>query len=343
MADELTVTLYKVANCGYIKEDDGSIFGGLRDICDDFLEWLPHLATVGETATFEPAESDSFLRTFCFDARRIPGVDAILIATWNESENAEDEIQLLAVNAAIGHADISSVEIDKGSLPGYPAYFVFMPADGRLLNLRFEHRLNGTRALQRYIQGFMARESRFCMWDPKNADRLLGYSPDGNKVAKGYEPKFEYQLVRRGGRIDWFRSQSASIRKVVRRAVVYPAVEEHRAFFDGAQRLLGLAPNRRLKAGINFQYEYKTHLDLPKLDQIIEGCANPENAEDSWSDVGFEMARQSGKIHWLSGSYAREKASLRVAKTSGGMVDTEELAVLLGKGHLQRLLASVLG
>lgn len=341
MAGELTVTLYKVASCDYHNEGEGETFAGVREIFDDVLEWLPGLASIGETLTYEPSEDGSLLRTFCFDARRIPGFDAILFAMWNESANVDDTIQLLAVNSAIGNADVSAVEIDASSLPGYPSYFVVIPGEAQFLNLRFEHRLNGTKAFQQYVRGFMSREARYCRWS-EDGLHLLGYSPDEGGPRQGYTPRFEYQLVRRAGRTSWFRDRVSDIRKIVRRTVIYPAIDEHRTFFDEAQRLLGMRPNRRLRAGINFQYEYKTHLDLGKLNAILEQCAQPA-LDDDWSDVGFEFAKQSGKIHWISGSYAREKEQLQVPRTEGGMVNTAELAVLLGQGHLARLLRSARG
>lgn len=342
MADEVNISLFSIRRCGYFDDATGQQFGDLAGAAEDLIDWLDGLGTIGESVTFDPKEDDPFLRVFCFDARPIPGRNAYLIATWNESESDEDEIQLLRMDAAIGDADVSVVTIDPTSLPGYPAYFVFLPDSGQVMNLRFEHRRNGSPAFQRYITAFLAGCSRHCVWDSKNSAKLLGYAEDGKTLGEDYEPAFEYQLVRRQGNIDWIRGQVSNIRKIKRKATVRPVIEAHRSFLDDAFIMLGLKRNNRLKADINFEYEFKTHLTLDKLNKIIEHCSNGVDEEDAWNDVGFEMAKASGKTHWISGSYAREKDVLNVPRTEGGMHDTAALAAILGDGHLERLIASAL-
>lgn len=340
---EVSVTAYKIADCRFFDEATGEEFGDAAAVMENLLQWIGKLATVGESCTYEPKPDDPFLRAYCFDARRIPGEQAYLLAMWNESDSKDDSIQLLSVDSAIGEADVSNVDIDPQASPGYPAYFVVMPERGLILNLRFEHRLNGSQPFRRYILGFMQESSDFCVWDEDDDTKLLGYCEDMAKwdADSAFLPLFRYQLVRRGGDTDWLRRQVTNIRKVIRRAIIYPKLPEHRPMYESAYGILGLTPNNRQSAGINFEYDFKVRLTPEKLEQIIAECA-PGEVDDAWSDVGFVMAKQASKIHWLSGSYAREKSVLDVARTEGGMVDPESLANILGAGHLQRLLNEAL-
>ncbi len=261
---------------------------------------------------------------------------------WNEAANDEDSIQLLSVASRIGHADVSSATIDPQSKPGYPAYFVVLPDREIILNLKFEHRLNGSQSFKRYILGFLRDCTRFCIWDEGNPDKLLGYSPTQEiEENTSYLPEFEYHLLRRQGNIEWLQAQSSNIRKVRRRAVVNPTISNHKTFLDSSFELMGLPVNNRLKAEIRFEYEFKTHLTLEKLNKVIDACS-VEGDDSAWEDVGFVMAKASGKTHWVSGSYAREKTRLEPPRTQGGMIDTEALARLLSNGQLERLLAVAL-
>ncbi len=340
--EEVNVTAYKVSSCRFYDEARGEQFGDLVAVMEDFQGWIDALGTIGETSTFEPKDKDNFLHVYCFDAREIPGGSgAYLICTWNESENNEDSIQLLSVNTPIGQPDLSTVDIDPQTRPGYPAYFVVVPERDLMLNMRFEHRLNGSQGFKRYILGFMTECSSYCVWSKNDENKLLGYSGTGRlEKDAAYIPEFAYQLLRRAEDIQFLRRQVGNIRKVVRRAVVRPTIEEHKTFLDHALILLGLRPNNRLKADINFEYEFKTRLTEAKLNGIIENYEENE-AGQHWPDVGFVMAKMSQKVHWLSGKYAKEKCRIDVSRNTGGLINAEALAATLGEGELERLISEV--
>lgn len=340
--EEVNVTAYKITSCRFYDEARNEEFGDTAAVMADFLEWVRGLGTIGESSTFEPTDNDNFLHVYCFDAREIPGATgAYLISTWNESESKDDSIQLLSVNTPIGQPDLSTVDIDPQTRPGYPAYFVVMPEKELLLNMRFEHRLNGSQGFKRYISGFMRECSKYCVWSKKDENHLLGYSNDGPLEAdSSYLPEFKYQLMRRSEDIHFLQRQVGNIRKVIRRALVRPTIEEHKTFLDHAWILLGLRPNNRLKAAINFEYEFKTRLTEEKLNGIIENYE--ENETDlPWADVGFVMAKKSQRVHWLSGKYSKEKCRIDVFRDTSGLIKTEALAATLGKGELERLISEV--
>jgi hypothetical protein len=329
--EDVTITQYSISECGFYA-DEKYLFGDAGTIFHSFGEWIEGLDSIGESSTYTPNEDDGFLRTFCVDIHSLKAGDARLIVTWNELESVEEGVQVIEIDSKIGEAEVTAVEIDAMSLPGYPAFFFVEPDAGRILNVRFEHRLNGSRQFQRFVTGYMASSSPYCVWDKNNEDQLLGYRENlKSKIAKGAAPEFGTRLVSMPGRQDFLIGRCPDIRKVIRRASVSPQVEAQKTFLDSAYALLGLKPNNRLRADVAFEYQFKVRLTEEKLKAIISEYEKTE--EDTWSDVGFTLARESSKVHWLSGAAARGKGRIDVTRTQGGMIDIESLVNYANKNY----------
>jgi len=335
--EEVTATLYLVSECRYYDENANKSFCDLGLVLNDLVKWLEGLASIGESCTYEPTQDDSFLRAFCLDVRALDRHQAALIVTWNELSSVEEGVQLISSQAAIGEAEVSTVAIDALSLPGYPAFFVLFPETGALLNLRFEQRLNGMQAFKRFMLGFMQESSKWCVW--ANDDKLRGYAEDGANVEGDYLARFETMMSRRRSNLDWLRREVGNVRKIIHRKLIRPVVEEHRSFLDMSFSLLGLSPNKRLRADIDFEYDFKIKLNEERLNKIIEEF-DKKGLEDGWTDVGFVMAKDSSKKHWLSGSICREKFGIELKRMQSGMVDIDHLVEMLNENlddFLQRV------
>jgi len=319
---DATVTLYTIGSCGFYS-DEGRVFGGPKGTFLDLKEWAKTLETIGESATYTPSEDDPTLRCFCIDIRKLDKQDCYLIATWNELARIEDGVQLLAVASHIGDAQVSSVKVDTMSLPGYPAYFFVDAGLKQAINFRFEQRLNGSSQFQRLVAGFLKSYSKWCSWDPHDPDQLIGYSASKEDPVVDVEPLFSTKLFRRGYQVDFIKENVGNIRRVVKRASVNPTIEAHKTFLDSSFEILGLPINNRLTAEIPFQYQFKTKLTPAKFDSIVSSYET--DPDHPWDDVGFVFARDSGKVHWLSGCIARQKWQIDVARTESGMVDVDEL------------------
>jgi hypothetical protein len=326
--EEVTVTLYKINKCGFFL-DGNFLFGSIANTFAGMGRWLTGLGSIGETSTYSPNEDDDILRAFCVDARQLAAPGLSLIVTWNELARVEEGVQVLEVNSQIGHAQVNTVAVDAMSLPGYPAFFCVDSNRGYILNIRFEHRLNGSRQLQKFIQGFLASASEWCVWDGVDDGRLIGYGERDQEVADGANPEFSHVLMRVAGETDYLRQNSENVRKIIKRALISPQIEEHKTFLDIAFKRIGLPVNNRLRASIPFQYEFKTRINREKFDGIVAEYEN-RLADDSWTDVGFTLARESSKIHWLSGGIARSKIMLDVRREDGGMVSIDHLVDVLG-------------
>lgn len=320
--EDVTLTLYKVSSCGFYS-DSGHHFATLDEVFRSFSAWVGGLASIGESSTYAEDVNSDILRAFCMGAREV-GDGLFVVSTWNELASVSDGIQILKMDSPIGDPGVTSVSVDALSLPGYPSYFVVDCATEKLLNLRFEQRLNGSRQFQRMMQGFLSVASDWCV---KNSDGdIVGYSDDEADdvmVEAGVEAKFSTRLCRVSAEYDYLRGRCLDIRKVVRRASISPVIAEQKVFLDSAFSIAGMPVNNRLRADVNFEYKFKTRLTPEKLEGII--LQYEDNSGDDWEDVGFEFARQSGKVHWLSGSAAKKPSSLPVARTDSGMIDFESI------------------
>lgn len=324
--EEATLTLYRIRQCGFYDAGEEHQFGTLAETMRRLLDWTSTLASIGESSTYGVDEDADILRAFCLDLRDL-GNGRYLLATWNELPTVEEGVQILQVKSRIGAADISAVAMDAMSLPGYPAFFCIDTRRQRVVNIRFDQRLNGSRQFQKFVAGFLSSASPWCVWDADDEERLLGYSDDDGddpEILDGAVARFATSMVRVNADENHIRENVNDIRKIIRRATVDPVVATHKTFLDSAFQLAGLPINNRLRAEINFQYEFKTRLTPEKLEAVI--AAHDRGVEDSWDDVGFVFARESQKIHWLSGAVARTKRQLEVERLEGGVIDVEALA-----------------
>ncbi|MFC5441661.1 hypothetical protein [Rhodanobacter ginsenosidimutans] len=326
--EDITATLYGISVCRYHDEDAADSFCDLGLVLEDIQEWLGGLASIGESCTYEPSQDDSFLRTFCLDIKPLASDRAVLVVTWNELSSVEDGVQLISAGSAIGEAEVSTVAIDALSVPGYPAFFVLLPQENLLLNLRFEQRLNGMSAFKRFVLGFMQESAKWCVWQQN--DKLLGYAEDQQSVTGNFLPEFATSMSRRASNLDWFRREVGNIRKVVHRKLIRPVIESHRTYLDMTFGFLGLEPNRRLRADIDFEYDFKIRLTEDKLQKIFDEYEQTA-LDDGWTDVGFILARDAQKKHWLSGSICREKISKDIRRTESGTIDIDHLVEILNE------------
>lgn len=335
--EDATLTLYNIEKCGFYSGDEFR-FATTTEAIEAFEGWARNLASVGESTTYDPTEDDAFLRAFCLDVRRLGRSNARLIVTWNELAHVEDGVQTVAMNSPIGHAEVAVMQLDPMSLPGYPAYFVLDPARNQVLNIRFEQRLNGSRQFQRFIQGYLGGFSDWCIW---NNDRsaLRGYG-NANRLTEGVMPEFSTSLVRTAGDVDYIRTHVDDVRKVVRRANISPVIEEHRSFLASAFGFLGLRPNNRLRADVQFQYEFKTRLDAEKFGQIVAEYEKDPN--DPWNDVGFVLRRDAQRVHWISSAIARTRIRIDVGRTADGMINIDQLVAYLSENMREGFQALVL-
>ena len=97
-------------------------------------------------------ESD-LLRTFCYSVDSNSG--EYLMTTWNENADVGGKQAAIDSRGITGSATIETAEPPEGYIPGYPAFFWFIPNRNIFATIQLNTRLNGRRNLNSYLQGFL--------------------------------------------------------------------------------------------------------------------------------------------------------------------------------------------
>jgi len=125
MKEEADITFYNINKCGYFKYgNDTPEFGNVADTFAELKEWTSNEGmTLGETCTYEIAESEDILRTFCFGLIKNASTGDYLLTTWNETPSTEGNVASVETSKPVGEAEVSLTELPAGSIPGYATYF----------------------------------------------------------------------------------------------------------------------------------------------------------------------------------------------------------------------------
>lgn len=317
--EDVVVTEYDLVSTCYVPSN-GPEFGNAVDTFADLVAWLRQLATIGETCTYDAVQDLSFLRTFLLDVRDIAG--GYLFVTWNEESGTEGAIRTIAAGSAIGHAVAEELPVDQFQVPGYPSYFVVLPAQNKMANIRFEQLRNGNTQFKHYVTSFMSKLSNVVAFD---ADGIIeGYRDAATgTLYPNCEVSFRTRVLRRDADLVNIRARHADVRRVIRRTYISPIVAEEKTVLNMLREKIGMAPNNRLKADIPIEYKLDLRTTPEQLDAMM--AAGMESDGD-WSDMGFIFARETQQVVWLSGAMRREKLKLDVDRSADGMIDVSSLA-----------------
>lgn len=144
MPEEAHITFYDIVKCGYhYRGQDIPAFGGLLDTLAQLRDWaFRDDRPLAETCTYEIEDTDSVLRTFCFDFAESENNDVLLV-TWNETETLDGSMASVNGTDPAGQAHVSTNEVPPGHIAGYPTYFWFVPEYNVFAAIRFGNRANG--------------------------------------------------------------------------------------------------------------------------------------------------------------------------------------------------------
>lgn len=160
--EQVKVSLYKIASCGYYPRGNHNHpqFGGVDDILRDMQRWGAD-KRLAHTKTFDPLDGGNHLPVYLVDATRHG--TAWLLTLWNESHNTEGTITSINGQAAVGNADVSETEVEEGHIPGHATYFWFLPDEGLMASVRFQHPTTGVSGMNKYMRCFVQRFTSFAV------------------------------------------------------------------------------------------------------------------------------------------------------------------------------------
>ena len=330
--EEAKVTFYKIEKCGlYEYGADVPKLGNVTDFLIQLEAWVKkNDKPLDETCTYAIEESEDVDRTFCYDIIADGRTGDFLLTTWNETPSYEGKVAAVLAKSKVGSAKIEFTKLPKDSIPGYAAYFWFIPSKNVFATIRFQHRLNGKKNLDKYIKEFISKFSDYVVLDESGeADfNVIGYSEkDGDKPINLYS-QFKTSIVRKPGQIDYILERKSKIRKITRHNRLSPKSAECQEFWQKALLNLGLKKKRNLNSEVNFSYEFSFAPSEPELKEMIAEWE--KNHDSKWDDIGFTLKGEQVP-RWLSKSLARDMIELDVKRVNEEIVDTRSLLDQLAK------------
>lgn len=324
--EEAKVTFYQIEKCGLYEygADDAKI-GGVSDFLNQLKAWVEkNDKPLVETCTYAIEESEDVDRTFCYDLITNGVTGDFLLITWNETPSYEGRVAAVQAKSKVGSAKVEFTKLPKDSIPGYATYFWFIPSKNVYATVRFQHRLNGKKNLDKYFKEFISKFSDYVVLaDDGEADfNVAGYSEKDGEEPLNLHSQFKTSIVRKTGQIDYILKQKKQIRKITRHNKLSPKIPECQEFWQKVLLNLGLKKQRNLNSEVNFSYEFSF---TPSETELKEMISEWERSHDSkWDDIGFTLKGEQVP-RWLSNSLARDEFDLDVKRINEEIVDAKSI------------------
>lgn len=324
--EEAKVTFYQIDRCGlYEYGAEDPTFGEVSDFLTQLKTWVnKNDKPLDETCTYAIEESEDVDRTFCYDLVSNGITGDFLLTTWNETPSYEGRVAAVKAKSKVGSAKVEFTKLPKDSIPGYATYFWFIPSKNVYATIRFQHRLNGKKNLDKYLKEFISKFSDYVVLSEEGeADfNVTGYSEKDSDDPLNLHSYFKTSIVRKPGQIDYILDQKDNIRKVTRHNRLSPKLAECQELWQKALFNLGLKKQRTLNSEVNFSYEFSFAPSKGELEEMIAEWE--KNHESKWDDIGFTLKGEHVP-RWLSNSLARNQFELDVKRIDEEVVDARSL------------------
>ncbi|HET8898794.1 MAG TPA: hypothetical protein VFN09_08505 [Rhodanobacteraceae bacterium] len=345
MIEDMHVTFYRVAHCGYYAVGaDKPVFGNMVNLLGEVHAWLQG-KELAHTRIGAASDDSEQMPVYISELHQSQGT--YLLTAWNEvPANADGFVASVPANARVGAVQQVNNKVAKGTIPGYPTLFWLLPEKGLLATLRFHQAITGQKALQEYLEQFLATQSSHAVLQPEkgNGDDathdLWGYRAHAKATPTGrVAPRFRTKLVTKPGEIELITRRVDDIRKVHRRAELVLKDTSERAMWQRAMRFIGLNPGEVKSKKARLQASLSTTLTSAELKTLIKDWRDNHHGS-AWDDCGFQFTGES-EIHWLSGVRASGDFKIDVVRGEGNaQIETAKLlaSVLRMKSSLLGLL-----
>lgn len=339
MTTKLKVTIFNVNKCGYYRRNEKKpSFSGLSDTLLNLSEWVKG-KTLLQTATFA-ADGEEVMESYCFDIRS--GLkNNYLFTTWNKIPMAEGGVQTANPLNTVGNVSVKLAEVVDGNIPGYPAFFYFIPSKDLCVALRpHKQAHNGHQPLIRYMNGFLEKFSKYTVFsDESDPDgyEILGYSVDGNIDEENSAfPAYTSHPKRLPGQEQYLKANRHLIRKMVKKDKLDLNIQANKSLIDKILSLTGIqnTPTTKTKE-LNFKYEIQLSPSEEEFDEIVKKYKSVKNGS---TEIGFKLIGNSSEVFWLSHINAKGEIEVGIDVDENGILSSEKLIAEIEKSHLPRLL-----
>jgi len=322
------ITFYRVEKCGlYDYDSEASSLGSLTDFLNQLMGWsIKGGKPLEETCTYSIEESEDVDRTFCCDIVKNGVTGDFLLTTRNETPAYEGKVAAVKGASPVGTAKVEFTKLPKDSIPGYATYFWFVPSKNVFATIRFQHRLNGKKNLDKYFKEFISKFSDYVVLSEEVNDtfdfNIIGYAASEEEEAKHLYPSLKTSIVRKPGQISYILSQVNKIRKVTRHNKLSPKLQNNQDFWQRALSELGLKKQRKLENDVHFSYEFSFTPSDSELKEIIKEWEKEHDSK--WDDIGFTLKGEQSP-RWLSNSLARGEFDLNVKRIDEEIVEAKSI------------------
>ncbi|WP_027329114.1 hypothetical protein [Marinimicrobium agarilyticum] len=322
------ITFYEIERCGYYRHGEQTPeFGNVGLILQQIKNWVhSDGVSLEDTCTYAIEESEDVLRTFCYDIVSDASTGDYLLTTWNETPSYDGKVAAVKGASKVGSAKVEFGKLPKNSIPGYATYFWFIPSRNLFATIRFQHRMNGKRGLDKYMKEYVGKLSDYVVEsEDGDADfNIIGYADLDESNPQGLNALFRTSIVRKPGKISYIFKNRRSIRKIVRHNKLIPNDKVSKGTWEQAfKHLFSEARSAPpLDSSVNFSYEF---LYMPEEDELKDMVREwEENHDSKWDDIGFGISGEQTPV-WLSNSLARDDVDLDVKRMDEEVVDGKSI------------------
>lgn len=333
------IGFFKIKKCGYYRYGEQEpAFGQVSQLLQQISEWSNALS-LARTKTYQPSEQ--LMPAYLYDLKRKDG--DWLLTLWNETPASESGVASVQADGLVGDAEVHINEIVKGSIPGFPSYFWFVPEAGVFANLRFQYELAGHAQLQKYLTAFLERSSPHVAYAEETAAgvdaEILGYRENDDDEPFKFHPHFKSEVFTKPGQLDLLRNRVTDITRVHRRITLQLQTAEDLAGWQWLWRKIKGKEKARQTDDVSVSYDLKSPVSGAEFDDIISTAET--DIENGWDDIGFDV-KGFQTTQWLRKSYARDRIDVDVKWKNDEIVDGDSLLEQLNrlKPELMKLLES---
>ncbi len=322
--EQVKVSLYKVASCGYYPRGNHNQpqFGAMSDILRDLRRWGAG-KRLAHTKTFDAVDGGNYLPVYLVDATH-QGT-SWLLTLWNESHNTEGTVTSINGQAAVGNADVSETEVEEGHIPGHATYFWFLPDEGLMASVQFQHPTTGVSGMNKYMRCFLQRFTSFAVLGEPDQDgqrAIVGYRSDPRAAPEHYVARFKTETFVKPGPLDEILANAANIRKLERRVNLDLAIRTEKTFFQKLLEGVHLAEHQTQQHEAKIKYEVQVNgLEEDEVREIISQWREEDHDD---SDYGF-VIRGDNNTRWLGKEFVREAFELEIERDNTELVRPQSL------------------
>ncbi|MDX5517570.1 hypothetical protein [Stenotrophomonas sp. RG-453] len=308
-----SVRWYDVTSCGYYKhgETAAPVFGDISSM----LAELVHFAKGKKLAQTRLLGSDDTLGTYLAGISSHDGV--YVISLWNQvSGDTSNAVKSLPEDALVGQAKAVKTKIAKGNIPGYPTYFVVLPAEGVVGTLKVRDNVPGLDAFKRYANEFLSTSTRQTVTKlAKGEVEILGYRQSKKDEIAKLHPRMVLQVRRDKDRAAYIRENAEKVRKVVRsRTLNVLANPSDFTLWQSFLKAVGMSSKHAGKHEMHVKHQVDVNNDAPAIIALVDEHEHTVVPKDN--DFGFVFTGQS-EPHWLSNALCNTSFEIDVPAVNG--------------------------